>query len=304
MHDIIIIGGGPAGMTAALYALRNSKSVLVLEKNAFGGQATYSPKIENFPGTAQMGGSEFADRLLDQILNLGAQVEVEKAVSLAKDGQVFTVETEEGGAYQGRAVILATGVKHRMLGLDGEEELVGNGISFCALCDGDFYANASVAVAGGGNSALQEAVLLSGKCKEVTILQDLPSLTGERKLAEILEKRDNVRIVANAAIKALRQKDGALSGVEYESKEDGTMHFLPCDGLFVAIGLVPENGMFSNLCELDARGYFASGEDCLTRTEGLFVAGDCRAKAIRQITTAAADGSVAATAATRYIDSL
>ena len=194
MYDIIIIGGGPAGMTAALYAQRNGKSALVIEKNGFGGQITHSPKVENYPGTLQMSGNEFADRMLDQILAQGAEIEIENAVAVEDLGEVKVVVTEEGSAFEGRAVVIATGVKHRMLGLEGEDELVGEGISFCAVCDGDFYSGQRVCVAGGGNSALQEAVLLSEKCSEVVILQDLPALTGEQKLQDALAARDNVRI--------------------------------------------------------------------------------------------------------------
>ncbi len=165
MYDMIVVGGGPAGMTAALYALRNGKTALVLEKRGFGGQITHSPKVENYPGTLQMSGNEFADRLLDQILAQGAEIELENAVSVEDLGASKRVRTEEGGVYEGRAVVLATGVKHRMLGLEGEAALVGAGISFCAVCDGDFYAGQTVCVAGGGNSALQEAILLAGKCR-------------------------------------------------------------------------------------------------------------------------------------------
>ena len=179
MYDIIIVGGGPAGMTAALYALRNGKSALVVERTGFGGQITHSPKVENYPGTKQMSGNEFADRMLDQILAQGAEIELENVAAVEDAGDRRIVRTEEGSAFEGKAVVLATGVKHRMLGLPGEQELVGEGISFCAVCDGDFYSGQRVCVAGGGNSALQEAMLLSGKCESITMLQDLPEFIGE-----------------------------------------------------------------------------------------------------------------------------
>lgn len=302
MYDIIIVGGGPAGMTAALYALRNGKSALVIEKQGFGGQITHSPKVENYPGTKQMSGNEFADKMLDQILGQGAEIELETAVSVEDMGDRKVVRTEEGSAFEGRAVVLATGVKHRMLGLPGEEALVGEGISFCAVCDGDFYAGQRVCVAGGGNSALQEALLLSDKCSQVVILQDLPSLTGEQKLRDALEKRDNVRAICNVRIEALVVDNGALKGVRVSSRATGEAQTVACDGLFVAIGLIPENKPFEALAELNKWGYFASGEDCLTRTPGVYVAGDCRAKGVRQLTTAVADGAIAALAACRYID--
>ena len=302
MYDIIIVGGGAAGMTAALYALRNGKSALVIEKNGFGGQITHSPKVENYPGTLQMSGNEFADRMLDQILAQGAEIELERAVGIEDLGDSKVVVTEEGGRYEGRAVVIATGVKHRMLGLQGEDALVGEGISFCAVCDGDFYSGQRVCVAGGGNSALQEALLLCQKCSEVVILQDLPALTGEQKLRDVLAARENVRVICDTRIDALLTGDGALRGVAISSRTTGEQREIPCDGLFVAIGLIPENGPFEDLASLNEWGYFASGEDCLTKTPGVYVAGDCRSKGVRQLTTAVADGATAALAACRYIN--
>jgi len=302
MYDIIIIGGGPAGMTAALYAQRNGKKALVIERNGFGGQITHSPKVENYPGTLQMSGNEFADKMLDQILAQGAEIELENAVAVEDLGKTKVVRTEEGSAFEGRAVVIATGVRHRMLGLEGEDALVGEGISFCAVCDGDFYSGQRVCVAGGGNSALQEAVLLSEKCSEVVILQDLPALTGEQKLRDALAAKGNVRVICDTKIDALVTGDGALRGVEIESRTTGEKRVVDCDGLFVAIGLIPENGPFEALAALNEWGYFASGEDCLTRTPGVYVAGDCRSKGVRQLTTAVADGATAALAACRYID--
>lgn len=302
MHDIIIIGGGPAGMTAALYALRNGKSALVLEKRGFGGQITHSPKVENYPGTLQMSGNEFADRMLDQILAQGAEIELETAVRVEDRGDIKVVHTEEGSAFEGRAVVLATGVKHRMLGLPGENELVGEGISFCAVCDGDFYSGRKVCVAGGGNSALQEAILLAEKCNEVVILQDLPRCTGEQRLQDALFARSNVSAICDTKITGLRTGGDGLTGVEIESRTTGEKRVIDCDGLFVAIGLIPENGPFADLASLNAYGYFDSDEQCLTRTPGVYVAGDCRSKGVRQLTTAVADGATAALAACRYLN--
>ena len=191
MYDIVIVGGGPAGMTAAVYGLRAGKSVLVIEKNGFGGQIAYSPKVENIPGTKVISGAEFADQLTDQAMALGADVELEKVIRVEKDGNIFRVFTEEESVYEGRTVILALGVKHRMLGLPGENELIGNGISFCAVCDGAFYAGQEVAMIGGGNSALQEALLLSEVCTKVTVVQNLAGFTGEKKLADALMEKEN-----------------------------------------------------------------------------------------------------------------
>ena len=302
MYDVIIAGGGCAGMTAALYALRNGKSVLIIEKAGFGGQITHSPKVENFPGNLSMSGNEFADRFLDQILEQGAQIEIENVVSVTPADGFFTVSTEEGSSFESKTVILATGVKHRMLGLDGEEELVGEGISFCAVCDGDFYTDRVVCVAGGGNSALQEAILLSEKCSEVIMLQDLPSFTGEARLQDVLFSKPNVTSHTNIAITSLITADGTLKGLEIQDRITGEKSSVMCDGLFVAIGLIPENDPFADLAQLNDYGYFDSDEQCLTKTPGLFVAGDCRSKFVRQLTTAAADGAVAALAACRYIN--
>ena len=304
MTDIIVIGGGPAGMTAALYALRNGKSVLVLEKHGFGGQITYSPKVENWPGTAQMSGNEYADAFVEQILAQGAEVDLAEALKVEDHGDRKTVYTDDGRQRDAKAVVIATGVKHRMLGLPGENELVGEGISFCAVCDGDFYSGQTVCVAGGGNSALQEAILLAGKCEKVIMLQDLPEFTGEKKLQDILFSRPNVEKRTGVKITALNTEGGALRSVTVEPQDGGAPENVACDGLFVAIGLIPENGAFENLADLNKWGYFDSGETCDTKTPGVFVAGDCRSKTIRQLTTAAADGAVAALAACRYIDSL
>ena len=304
MTDIIVIGGGPAGMTAALYALRNGKSVLVLEKHGFGGQITYSPKVENWPGTAQMSGNEYADAFLEQILAQGAEVDLAEALRVEDHGDYKTVFTDDGQQRDARAVIIAAGVKHRMLGLPGENELVGEGISFCAVCDGDFYSGQTVCVAGGGNSALQEAILLAGKCAKVIMLQDLPEFTGEKKLQDILFSRPNVEKRTSVKITALNTEAGALRSVTVEPQNGGAAEQVACDGLFVAIGLIPENDAFADLADLNRWGYFDSDEKCETKTPGVYVAGDCRSKTVRQLTTAAGDGAVAALAACRYIDAM
>lgn len=302
MYDIIVAGGGPAGLTAAIYALRAGKTVLVIEKNSFGGQIAFSPKVENIPGTRSISGAEYADKLTDHAMDLGAEVELEKVTSVEKKGEVFTVSTEEGGSYESKAVILAVGVKHRTLGLPGEEELIGSGISFCAVCDGAFYTGQEVAMIGGGNSALQEALLLSEVCKKVTIVQNLAFLTGEQKLAEALAEKDNVQILYSTVVSQYLTENGALTGLRLHNDATGGESELRVDGVFLAVGLQPENDAFAHLVKLNDWGYFDSGENCTTQTPGLFVAGDCRSKAIRQVVTAAGDGAVAAMAACRYLD--
>ena len=302
MHDIVIVGGGPAGLTAAIYGLRAGKAVLVIEKNGFGGQIAFSPKVENIPGTISISGAEFADKLTEQAMNLGADVELETVIRV-EDGNVKKVYTEEGSCFEASAVILAVGVKHRMLGLPGEEELVGNGLSFCAVCDGAFYAGQNVAMIGGGNSALQEALLLSEVCNKVTIVQNLAFFTGEKKLADALAAKDNVEVFFSTVVAEYLSENGTLTGLRVRNK-NGDERVLKLDGAFLAVGLVPENNAFAPLANLNDWGYFASGEDCTTQTPGIFVAGDCRSKSIRQVTTAAGDGAVAAMAACRYLDSL
>ena len=302
MHDIIVVGGGPAGLTAAIYALRAGKTVLVIEKGGFGGQIAFSPKVENIPGFCEISGSEFADKLTEQAMNLGADVELENVVSVEKDGDTFRVATEEGSLYEARAVILAVGVRHRMLGLPGEEELVGKGLSFCAVCDGAFYTDQHAVMIGGGNSAMQEALLLSEVCSRVTIVQNLAFFTGEEKLAQALREKDNVEVHFSTVVTGYKSENGVLTGLELHNEETGASFDISCDGAFLAVGLVPENGAFAQLAELDSRGYFAAGENCAAGTEGVFVAGDCRNKQIRQVVTAAADGAIAAMGACRYLD--
>ena len=302
MYDIIIVGGGPAGLTAAVYGLRAGKTVLVIEKNSFGGQIAFSPKVENIPGTIQISGAAFADQLVEQAMNLGAEVELEKVVGVEKRDGVFCVTTEEGSTFEGRSVILALGVKHRMLGLPGELELIGNGISFCAVCDGAFYTGQNVAMVGGGNSALQEALLLSEVCTKVTVVQNLADFTGEKKLAEALLAKDNVEVFFNHLATGYVTENGTLTGLQIKDSISGKERTIAVDGVFLAVGLMPENEPFGHLAYLNDWGYFDSQEDCRTATEGLFVAGDCRSKRIRQVVTASADGAVAAMAACAYLD--
>ena len=301
MYDIVIVGGGPAGLTAAVYGLRAGKTVLVIEKNGFGGQIAYSPKVENIPGTAQISGAEFADHLTEQVMNLGADVELE-TVTAVEPGEVFTVRTEEGSAFQGKSVILAVGVKHRTLDLPGEEELVGNGISFCAVCDGAFYAGQDVAMIGGGNSALQEALLLADVCRSVTIVQNLAFFTGEQRLADALSLKDNVKVLFSTVVSEYETENGKLTGLKLHNEECGEDSAIKVDGAFLAVGLMPENEPFAALENLNDWGYFDTDESCVTKTAGIFVAGDCRSKRIRQVVTASADGAIAAMAACRYLE--
>lgn len=303
MHDILIVGGGPAGLTAAVYALRAGKSVLVIEKAGFGGQIAFSPKVENIPGTISISGAEFAEQLIEQAMNLGADVELENVIGVEKTESGFVATTEEGSSFEAKAVILANGVKHRMLGLEGEEELVGKGLSFCAVCDGAFYTGQHAAMIGGGNTALQEALLLAEVCRKVTIVQNLPTFTGEQKLVDALMTKPNVEVIFSTVVSEYLTNNGELSGLRVRSEVTGEEQEIAVDGAFLAVGLMPENEAFAHLSDLNQWGYYDVDEFCATKTPGVFVAGDCRSKYIRQVTTAAGDGAVAAMGACRWLES-
>ena len=299
VYDIITVGGGPAGLTAAVYALRAGKSVLVIEKGAFGGQITYSPKVENIPGFTALSGNEFAEKLVDQAISQGADFESCEVLGI-RDGEVKTVVTDSGD-FEGKAVIVATGARHRLLGVENEEKFIGDGISFCAVCDGAFYKGQTVGVVGGGNSALQEALLLAELAERVYVIQNLDFLTGEGKLCDQLTAKDNVTVLTGTLVDRVLGNE-RFEGVRLRKALDGTTSDLTLDGLFVAIGLEPQNEPFADLLALDGRGYAVADEACTTKTAGIFVAGDCRTKKIRQVATAAADGAIAALAACDYLD--
>ena len=299
MVDIIVIGGGPAGLTAAVYARRAGKSVLVLEKDALGGQITWSPKVENYPAVPAVSGMDLGNRMAEQAMDMGAEVEIDEVLRIEDFGSHKRVYGSFGTEYDARAVILAAGAKPRKLGLKREDELLGSGVGYCAVCDGAFFKGQAVAVNGGGNSALQDAVLLSDLCSRVYLVHRRDSFRGEEALADQLRGKENVEFVLNAVITELKG-DSELSGITVE--QDGVQREIPVSGLFVAIGHEPDLAAFADFLDRDAQGYAASDEGCLTKTEGFFVAGDCRHKKIRQVTTAAADGAVAALAACAWLD--
>ena len=303
MHDIVVIGGGPAGLTAALYAARAGKSVLVLEQGGFGGQIALSPRVENYPGIPHMAGNLLADALVEQVLAQDVDVEVETVTAFSGENGAFTVTTEDG-QHPCRAIILATGVTHRHLGLEGEEELVGRGVSYCAVCDGAFYHGRRVAVVGGGDTALQDALFLSATCAHVTLIHRRDQFRGEEKLVRQLQGCKNVDILLSHIPVGLESLDGELRGVALRDLKTGREFNLPVEGLFLAVGQEPHNGQFADLIRLTAGGYVDAGEDCRTNVPGVFVAGDCRVKEVRQLTTAVGDGAVAALAACKYVDGL
>ncbi len=300
MYDSVIIGAGPAGLTAAIYLLRAGKSTLILERDAFGGQMATSPKIENYPGSESVRGDELADKMVSSVLSLGADIEVEEALLIEKSGDGFCVKTVKG-EYPCRTVIIATGARHRRLGLPGEQELIGEGVSFCAVCDGAFYKNSDVVVVGGGNSAKQEALMLSDVCTKVTMVQNLPFLTGEKKLDEEVTSRENVEIIYDSVVTEYIASDH-LMGVMIKNNTTGELRELRADGVFLAVGLEPDCKRFDGFIEVDAQGCAVSDENCIGKEPGIFVAGDCRKKRIRQISTAAADGVNAALNAIEYME--
>nr|WP_326185195.1 FAD-dependent oxidoreductase [uncultured Oscillibacter sp.] len=293
--DILIVGGGPAGLTAAIYARRAGKSVLVLEKTSIGGQIATSPRVDNFPGLPGVSGIELAERLYTQAEDLGARIELEEVLEI-RDGSPKTVVTDYG-AYTCTALILATGMKHRSLGLAGEDTLPG--VSFCAVCDGAFYEGKTVAVCGGGNTALQDALFLADLCRHVTLIHRRGQFRGDPILVKALEKRENVTFILDTVVEALRG-GAALTGLLLRNVTTGETAELAVDGLFQAVGQQPEAALAQSLGVADGAGFIPAGEDCRTAAKGIFAAGDCRSKEVRQLTTACADGAVAALAACRY----
>ena len=300
MHDIIIVGAGTAGLSAAIYGLRAGKSVLVLEQASYGGQIINTPEIENYPAIQKISGFEFATNLYNQAKNLGAEFAFEKVEGIEDKGQFKEVKTKDK-SYEGKTVILATGAKNRSLGVEKEEELVGKGISYCATCDGMFYRGKVVAVNGGGNTAVEDATFLSDYVEKVYVIHRRDEFRADKAEVDRLVSKPNVELVLNSTVKTLESDASGLTGLVVVNK-NGEERSLKVDGLFVAIGQAPDNQAFSDLVELDGRGYISAGESTLTKTPGIFTAGDCRTKAIRQLATAASDGAVAGLAAVSYIN--
>ena len=299
MYDIIIVGAGPAGLTAAIYARRASKSVLVLEALSYGGQIINTPDIENYPVAAHISGYEFATKVYEQASALGAEFVFEKAVEITDNGDTKTVKTTEN-EYECKAVIIATGSENRKLGIENEEDLVGRGISYCATCDGAFYRGKTVAVVGGGNTALEDALYLADLAETVYLIHRRDAFRGDESTVNALKQRDNVKFIYNSTVTKLNA-DKRLTSIEVTDKNTGDTQTIELNGLFVAVGRIPENQNFSKLVDLDESGYIKAGEDCVTNAPGIFAAGDNRVKNVRQLVTAAADGAVAATEAVRYI---
>lgn len=300
MYDIVIIGAGTAGLTAAVYGARAGKSVLLLEENVYGGQILSAAEVENYPGIRRISGYEFAENLYRQALDLGAELKYEKALKIEEDGIGKTVHTNRGH-HSGRTVILATGAKNRRLGLEREKELTGSGISYCATCDGAFYRGKDTAVVGGGNTALEDTLFLSGYCSRIYLIHRRDRFRGEETMVRILQEKENVTILLESEIIRLNG-DKHLESVLVKNTNSGKIQEFPVSALFIAVGQEPDNRGFSDLVQLDEQGYVVSAENCHTGRKGFFSAGDCRTKEVRQLTTAASDGAVAALAACAYIN--
>ena len=299
MYDSIIVGAGPAGMTAALYLLRSGKSVLLLESDSFGGQIASAPNVENYPGIPHMDGADFADKLLAQVTDFGGEIDVTRVVGIIRKDGYFDVITENG-TIAAKTVIIAVGVKHRTLGVDGESNYFGRGISFCAVCDGPFYKGKVAAIVGGGNSAVQEALYLSDICDKVHLIHRRDTFRAENSLVESAKKKSNIIIHTDCIVDGFIGNN-KIDGITLLNKRTSENYDIECNVLFEAIGRVPENKIFSDIINLDNDGYVISDEKCTTSCPGIFVAGDCRKKTVRQLTTAVADGSAAALAAVEYL---
>ncbi|MGB4658179.1 MAG: thioredoxin-disulfide reductase [Mobilitalea sp.] len=299
MYDIVIIGAGVAGLSAAIYGARAGKKVLVLEANVYGGQIVSTPEIANYPGIKSISGYEFSTNLYEQAQELGAEIKLEKVLEIKLEEEEKIVVTDHN-QYAAKTVIIATGAKFRPLGLEKETELIGHGISYCATCDGPFFRGKEVAVNGGGSTALEDALFLSSYCSKVYIIHRRDTFRGEEKILLSLKGKDNVEFILNSNIIELIGTE-MLEGIRINNKETKEESELKISGLFIAIGQMPENAIFHDLIDLDANGYVVATEDCRTNVPGIFVAGDTRTKAIRQLTTAASDGSIAALAACEYI---
>ena len=298
MYDIVVIGGGPAGLTASLYAARAGKKVMLLESNAFGGQIAIAPRVENFPSVMETSGAQLADKMFEQATSHGVDFDMGTAtVAPAENGFVGTTEY---ASYPCRAVVLATGVTHKQLGVEGEQRLLGKGVCYCAVCDGAFYKDKHVCVVGDGNSAVQYALYLAEICSQVTLVTLFDRLFCDMELQQRLLATQGVVWTQGVAVTEI-VGDECVKGVVCKS-DDGAITYIDCDAVFVAIGQQPHNEAFASLVELDEQGYIVAGENCLTGRKGIFAAGDCRTKSVRQCATAVGDGAVAGFLAAQFVD--
>lgn len=299
MYDTIIIGAGPAGMTSAIYLARANKKALIIEKETIGGQISSSPLVENYPGFAKISGSEFSDNLYNQVTDLGVSLEVNEVTEITNKDDKFIVKTSNN-SFESKTVIIATGCIYRRLGLPNENELIGRGIHYCVSCDGAFYKNRVVAVIGGANSAIISAISLATLCKKVYLIHHNKNLRSEPINIDKLKSIDNVEILYDKEVISLMGEE-KLEGIVLKDTISNKEEKLIVDGIFPAIGTIPQTSFLNDLLKLDDKNYILSN-DCLTSIKGLFVAGDCRDKKVRQLTTATSDGTIAAVEAINYLN--
>lgn len=302
LYDVMIVGAGTAGLSAAIYAARAGLSVLVFEGSMYGGQIIVSPTVENYPGIEMISGADFSNRLYAQTEQLGVTFVFENVVSAENLPDKKCVKTDSA-VYEGKTLILASGAKNRPLGLPNEQKLTGRGISYCATCDGSFFKGKTVAVMGGGNTALEDAEVLSKLCEKVYLIHRRNEFRGEASQVQRLKQLENVEFVLESTIVEL-VGENSLTGVVVEHLPTGEKKEIALNGLFVAIGQVPQNSAFEGVVEMDSHGYIIAGEECRTNVAGIFAAGDGRTKTVRQLVTAAADGAVSALGAAEYIRAL
>ncbi len=302
MIDVAIIGAGPAGLTAALYAARAGFSVLVFEKNIYGGQVASTSEVENYPAIERISGVEFSMNIYNQVVKQGVEVLLEEVKYVDLNGSIKKLNTEFG-EYEAKTIIIATGVKRRKLGCDGEEKFLGRGVSYCATCDGAFFKGRDVVVVGGGNTALEDALFLSNICKSVTLLVRKEKVKGEKFLLESVKSRNNINLMYNTTVNEIGGVGENVSFVTVSDKNLKKEERLEVSAVFIAIGLEPDNSIFSDPIKLDESGYILADETCKTNVSGVFVAGDTRQKNLRQIVTAISDGAIAADNVTQYLNS-
>ncbi len=302
MYDIIIIGAGPAGLSAAVYGQRGGKNTLILDGKGYGGQIINTPEVENYPGIKSVSGFQLASQMYEQAVDLGAEVIFEKAETVEDCGSVKVVRTQNR-QYEAKAVIFATGAKNRPLGLDREAQLTGAGVSYCAACDGAFFRGRDVAVVGGGNTALEDAEVLSGIANKVYLIHRRDTFRGDLANVKRLQLKDNIEFLLDTVPVELTGEH-MVEGLRVRNVKTEEEQQLDVSGVFVAIGQMPDNKAFENVVPLDRTGYIEAGESCRTERAGIFTAGDCRTKKVRQLATAAADGAVAALAAIEYINGM
>lgn len=297
MYDIIIVGGGPAGMTAAIYGASARKKVLILEKDSMGGKILKTNKIKNYPGFEEISGFDYSNNLFNQVKKLGVEVKFEEVLKINKDKSIITNKSK----YNAGAIIIATGSKNKTLNILNEDKFLGKGISYCATCDGMFFKGKNIAIVGGGNSSISEALYLSNIVKNLYVIYRQKEFKFDSIDLETLKKKDNVTFIFNSTVSKLNGNE-FMESITVKNNEDNNESEISVDGLFISIGFTPLSSLCEEILELSDNGYILSNEECTTNIDGVFVAGDVRKKSVRQLTTACSDGTIAAIKAFNYLN--